>query len=62
MALRSPAPNGHDWGFVGANAGGGSGNPLAPVLIAACRRCGTIRAQVINTGKTESRIDLSGAC
>lgn len=60
--MASPrAPKPHDWAFVGSIVGGGAAAADEPLLIAVCRKCGLIRAQVAQPGR-EATIDLSGDC
>lgn len=60
MTLPPSAPTRHDWKITTPTTGSSTG--FSPVVIATCRRCGTIRtAQWPGTGR-EGKIDLSGSC
>ena len=60
--MTSPrAPKPHDWAFVGSVVGAAGGVAEAPLLVAVCRKCGVIRAQVAEPSR-ETTIDLAGDC
>jgi hypothetical protein len=57
MTLPPPAPQRHDWTFTAASVA----DPAVALLIAVCRRCGLLRAQIVGPGR-EPRIDVTGTC